>query len=132
MLEKNLDTLEDAVKGILTGFKRKRHTRFQGPTISPLATVSTSYLLGEPLSIDDSKQDRDAIKALAEVLLGMENGIVQISATPKRSSERALKSLEKQYKSATESSQLTVSTPQSTLFSGEVQRSTTSINPEYI
>ncbi|MHA2058157.1 MAG: ATP-binding protein, partial [Candidatus Thorarchaeota archaeon] len=127
-LEENLDTLEDTIKANLTGFKRKRHVRFQGPTISPLASIATSYLLGEPLSIEEPKQDKDAINVLAEVLLGMEDGIIQISAIPRRSSDRALKALEKQYQSETESSQLTVSTPQSTLFSGEVQKSTTSIN----
>jgi hypothetical protein len=127
-LEENLDTLEDTVKANLTGFKQKRHTRFHGPTINPLATVAISYLLGEPLSIEDPKQDKDAINVLAEVLLGMEDGIIQISAIPRRSSDRELKSLEKEYQSETERSQLTVSTPQSTLFSGEVQKSTTSIN----
>ena len=65
---------------------------------------------------------------MAEVLLGMDDGIVQISAIPRRSSDRAIKALEKQYQSETERSQLTVSTPQTTLLSGEVQRSTTRIN----
>ncbi len=127
-LKENLDTLEDSIKGTLTGFKRKRHARFHGPTISPLASVATSYLLGEPLSIEDPKQDKDAINVVAEVLLGMEDGIIQISAIPRRSSDRELKSLEKEYQSETERSQLTVSTPQSTLFSGEVQKSTTRVN----
>lgn len=127
-LAENLDTLEDTIKGNLSGFKRRRHPRFHGPTINPLAAVATSYLLGEPLSIEDPKQHTDAMTVLAEVLLGLDDGIIQISAIPRRSSDRAIKALEKQYQLETERSQLTVSTPQTTLFSGEVQKSTTRID----
>jgi hypothetical protein len=127
-LAENLETLEDTMKGNLSGFKRKKHPRFHGPTINPLAAVATSYLLGEPLSIEDPSQHPDAMTVLAEVLLGMDDGIIQISAIPRRSSDRAIKSLEKQYRSETERSQLTISTPQTTLFSGEVQKSTTRVD----
>ncbi|MBY8998808.1 MAG: hypothetical protein KGD60_13860, partial [Candidatus Thorarchaeota archaeon] len=64
-LVENLDTLEDTIKGNLSGFKRKRHMRFHGPTINPLAVVASSYLLGEPLSIEDPKQHNDAVTIMA-------------------------------------------------------------------
>jgi hypothetical protein len=124
-LSENLETLADTVKGNLSGFKRKVHNRFHGPTINPLATPVTTYLLGEPLTVDDTRQRINAMSVMAEVLLGLQDGIVQISAIPKRSSDRAVKSLEKRYRAESERAQMTTSKPKSTLLSGEIQESKT-------
>jgi len=124
-LSENLETLADTVKGNLTGFKRKIHNRFHAPKINPLATPVTTYLFGEPLTVDDTHQRIDAMTVMAEVLLGMSGGIIQVSVTPRRSSDRAVKSLEKQYRAESERAQLTISKPRSTLLSGKVQESKT-------
>ncbi|MFW9817517.1 MAG: ATP-binding protein, partial [Candidatus Thorarchaeota archaeon] len=124
-LSENLETLADTVKGNLRGFKQRLHPRFHGPTISPLATPVTTYLLGEPLSVNDTRQSTDVMNVMAEVLLGLSGGIIQFTVIPKRSSSRALKSLENQYRDESERAQLTISKPRSTIFSGEVQESKT-------
>jgi len=124
-LSENIGTLADTVKGNLSGFKRKIHTRFHGPTIDSMATAVTSYLLREPLSIEVPRQRKDAMTVMADVLLGMPGGVIQISAIPKRSSNRAVKALEKQYRAESERSQLTISKARTSLLSGEVQESKT-------
>ncbi|MHA3961936.1 MAG: ATP-binding protein [Candidatus Thorarchaeota archaeon SMTZ1-45] len=131
-LSESLETLADTVKGNLSGFKRKVHARFYAPTISPFATSVTTYLLGEPLTVDDPRQRIDAITVMMEVLLGLQNGIVQFWAIPKRSSNRAVQSLGKQYKTESERAQLTISKPRSILLSGEVQESKTRTDMEAV
>ena len=121
----NLETLADTVKANLTGFKRKVHARFPAPIINPFATPVTTYLLGAPLSVDDPRQSLKAMTDLAEVLLGLENGVAQVWITPKRSSGREIQALEKQFRAESERAQLTISRPRSTLLSGEVQESKT-------
>ncbi|MHA2045096.1 MAG: hypothetical protein ACW99G_09895, partial [Candidatus Thorarchaeota archaeon] len=127
-LSENLETLADTVKGNLIGFKRKIHDRFHAPTMDTSATPVSSYILGEPLSVDDTRQRIDAMTVMAEVLLGLPSGIFQVSVIPRRSSARAVKSLEKQFRDESERSQLTISKSRSTLFSGEVQESKTRTN----
>jgi hypothetical protein len=124
-LSENLETLADTVKGSLSGFRLRVHKRFHAPTINPLATPVTTYLLGAPLTVDDPRQSLRAVTTMAEVLLGLQNGVVQIWAKPKRSSGRELQALERQYRAESERAQLTISKPRSTLLSGEVQESKT-------
>jgi hypothetical protein len=124
-LSENLETLADTVKGNLSGFKQKVHNRFHGPTINPLATPVTTYLLGEPLTVDDPRQRIDAISVMAEVLLGLPDGIFQVTVIPRRTSNRTVKSLEKQYMAESERAQSTITKPRSTLLSGEIQESKT-------
>lgn len=127
-LAEHIMRLEDNLRAKLPGFRFRAHSSFSGPEIGSEQTAVASYLHGEPLSIEDTRQQKDAITELVEVLQRMSSGIIQISATPRQSSARELKSLEDAYGRETQRSQTTISNPKSGLFSGEVQESTTRVN----
>jgi hypothetical protein len=127
-LESNIVTLRDALKGNIPEFRFDTVRRFLGPTISPLIVHVTTNLIGEPLSIDDPTQDSDALTTIAEVLQSMSDGIIQFSATPRRTSEGELKALERTYEREIELSETTHSSPKQTFFSGEIQESTKRVN----
>jgi hypothetical protein len=119
----NLESLVDAVRGALPEFKIKLHTIFRGPSISESLIVARSHIIGEPLSIEDTHQFGNVMNSATEILQSLSDGIVQISFTPKRPSERTRKSLENKYRDEMERAQRTVSSSRSTLFSGEIQES---------
>ncbi|MFW9842135.1 MAG: hypothetical protein ACFFES_14655 [Candidatus Thorarchaeota archaeon] len=127
-LPNNIQTLTDAIKATLPDFKFKTHSRFNGPSTDSRMVYVLSHLVGEPLTIEDPQQNGDLMTAVAEVLQGMSDAIIQISFTPKTPSDRARKSLENKYRQAMAQAQMTVSSPQSTLFSGEIQQSVTKVD----
>ncbi len=122
--------MEDNLRGNLSGMKFKILLQFEGIKLAENQCAVALYLQGEPLSIEDESQKSDALTVMASVLQKLPNGVIQISATPQTTNRRKLKNLEDKYKAEIARSQCVVSTPRSTLFSGEVQESTTQVNPE--
>ncbi|MGY5864723.1 MAG: hypothetical protein RTV41_08965 [Candidatus Thorarchaeota archaeon] len=127
-LPNNILTLTDAIKATLPEFKFKTHSRFNGPTVYSSMVYVRSHLLGEPLTIEDSQQNGNLMTSVAEVLQGLSDAIIQVSFTPKQPSDRTRRSLEGKYQQAMARAQRTVSSPQSTFFSGEVQESVTRVD----
>jgi len=122
--------LEDNLQGNLTGMKFTRCSEFSGSKLDPQTTGMISYLRGEPLSIEDESQKQDALTVMASVLQQLPNGVIQISATPKRMNKRKLRSLEDKYRAEIARSERVISTPKTTFLSGEVHESTTKVDPD--
>ena len=122
--------MEDNLRGNLSGMKFKILLQFEGIKLDERQTAVVSYLQGEPLSIEDESQKSDALTVMASVLQKLPNGVIHISATPQKTNRRRLKNLEDKYRAEIARAECVVSTPRSTLFSGEVQESITQVNPE--
>ncbi len=130
-LTRNMDLLERILAGNLPRFRFKRHNRFTGPTAKIGMTGALAHLTGEPLSVTDTRQRVDPLTVLAESFHQLEDGIMQVFATPApqgvvRSLTRAWKG--RQYQNKAQQATKTVSKKSSGLFSGGSEESVTTVN----
>jgi len=130
-LTRNMDLLERILAGNLPRFGFKRHNRFAGLTAKTGMTGALAHLTGEPLSVADTRQRVDPLTVFAESFQHLEDGIMQVFATPApqgvvRSLTRAWKG--RQYQNKAQQATKTVSKKSSGLFSGGSEESVTTVN----
>ena len=121
--------IQDALRHNLKGFRFDPIVSYSGPKLGENDVGSAAIITGVPLSIKDEMQKKDPLEAMAGVLRDIGNGMYQVFIEPYTVSKSKIRSLENQYRSATERSEITVSR-ESSGWLGQHQESKTTVNPK--
>ncbi len=127
-LAKQLGVLEQILKVNLPDFRFKINHTFSVRAINPSLKQASAFLTGEPLSVEDASQRRDALKSVSETLQSLDNVLFQIFVEPRESKDSEVRRVESEFRKAIEDSESTVTIPQSGILSGREQESKRRVN----